>query len=154
MTTLTVCDLAIAAEDAVFGQVGPRVGSVDPGFGTALLARVIGEKRARELWYLCRRYCAQEALSMGLVNAVVPTERLDAEVDAWCQEILDKSPTALAIAKRSFNADSENIRAISSLGFEALGLFYQTAESQEGVRAFRQKRKPAFRGMQANKGNE
>jgi 2-ketocyclohexanecarboxyl-CoA hydrolase len=142
---VTVCDLAIASEKAVFGQVGPKVGSVDPGFGTALLARVVGEKRAREIWYLCRRYSAQQALDMGLVNAVVPPDRLDAEVDAWCAEILEKSPTALAIAKRSFNADSENIRAIGSLGFEALALFYQTPESKEGVEAFLQKRKPNFR---------
>lgn len=142
---VTVCDLAIASEKAVFGQVGPKVGSVDPGFGTALLARGIGEKRAREIWYLCRRYSAAQALEMGLINAVVPHERLDDEIDAWCAEIMEKSPTALAIAKRSFNADSENIRAIGSLGFEALALFYGSEESKEGVEAFLQKRKPQFR---------
>jgi 2-ketocyclohexanecarboxyl-CoA hydrolase len=142
---VTVCDLAIASDNAVFGQVGPKVGSVDPGFGTAYLARVAGEKRAREIWYLCRRYSAAQALEMGLVNAVVPHDRLDEEVAAWCSEILAKSPTAIAIAKRSFNADSENIRAIGALGFEALALYYGTAESREGVDAFKQKRAPDFR---------
>jgi 2-ketocyclohexanecarboxyl-CoA hydrolase len=145
---VTVCDLAIASETAQLGQVGPKVGSVDPGFGTALLARVVGEKRAREVWFLCRRYSAAQALAMGWVNAVVPPDQLDAEVARWCEEILALSPTALAIAKRSFNADSENIRAIGSLGFEALSLFYGTAESKEGAQAFRQKRKPSFRDSQ------
>jgi 2-ketocyclohexanecarboxyl-CoA hydrolase len=142
---VTVCDLAVASEKAVFGQVGPRVGSVDPGFGTALLARAVGEKRAREIWFLCRRYTAAQAHSMGLVNAVVPHGDLDAEVQRWCDEILQLSPTAIAIAKRSFNADSENIRAIGSLGFEALALYYDSAESKEGVQAFLEKRKPDFR---------
>lgn len=142
---VTVCDLAIASTNAVFGQVGPKVGSVDPGFGTAYLSRVVGEKRAREIWYLCRRYPANEALAMGLVNCVVPPEELDAEIERWCEEILAKSPTAIAIAKRSFNADSENIRAIGSLGFEALALYYGTAESREGVEAFLGKRAPDFR---------
>ena len=96
----TICDLTIASEKAVFGQVGPKVGSVDPGYGTALLARVVGEKKAREMWYLCRRYSAAEALAMGLVNVVVPHEQLDAEVQRWCDEIQGKSPTAIAIAKR------------------------------------------------------
>jgi len=141
----TICDLTIAAETASFGQAGPRVGSVDPGFGTAYLARIVGEKKAREMWYLCRRYTAQEALAMGLVNCVVPLERLDEEVDAWCAELLAKSPTAIAIAKRSFNADTENIRGISSLGMQTLALFYGTEESQEGVKAFLEKRKPDFR---------
>jgi 2-ketocyclohexanecarboxyl-CoA hydrolase len=140
-----LCDITIASEKAVFGQVGPKVGSVDPGWGTAYLARVIGEKKAREFWFLCRKYSALEALSFGLVNRVVPHAELDAEVDAWCREILALSPTALAIAKRSFNADSESIRGIGSLGFEALGLFYKTEESKEGVAAFREKRKPRFR---------
>jgi 2-ketocyclohexanecarboxyl-CoA hydrolase len=142
---VTVCDLAIAADTAVFGQVGPRVGSVDPGFGTAYLARIIGEKKAREMWYLCRRYSAAEALAMGLVNAVVPAAELDAEVDSWCRELLEKSPTALAIAKRSFNADTEHIRGIASQGMQALALYYETAESQEGVAAFKEKRAPRFR---------
>jgi 2-ketocyclohexanecarboxyl-CoA hydrolase len=149
---VTVCDLAIASTDAVFGQVGPKVGSVDPGFGTALLARVAGEKRAREMWFLCRRYGADEALAMGLVNRVVPPDELDAEVERWCAEILAKSPTAIAIAKRSFNADSENIRAIGALGFEALALYYGTAESREGVDAFLAKRAPDFRAARRRGG--
>ena len=140
-----ICDLTIASENAVFGQVGPRVGSVDPGFGTAYLARLVGEKKAREIWYLCRRYSAQEALEMGLCNIVVPHDQLDAEVEKWCAEILEKSPTALAIAKRSFNADTESIRGIGSLGLQALKLYYETEESKEGVRAFLEKRKPDFR---------
>ncbi len=140
-----LCDLTIASERAVFGQVGPRVGSVDPGWGTAFLTRVVGEKKARELWYLCRRYTAWEALAMGLCNTVVPHDQLDAEVNLWCAEILDKSPTALAIAKRSFNAESEHIRGIGALGLQAVALYYQTAESREGVRAFLEKRSPIFR---------
>lgn len=141
----TLCDLTIASERAQFGQVGPKVGSVDPGFGTAYLARVVGEKKAREIWYLCRRYSAAEAERMGLVNCVVPHSELDAEVDRWCAEIMEKSPTALSIAKRSFNADSENIRGIGSLGMQALSFYYDTAESKEGGNAFREKRKPDFR---------
>jgi 2-ketocyclohexanecarboxyl-CoA hydrolase len=141
----TLCDLTIASEKAVFGQVGPKVGSVDPGFGTAYLARLVGEKRAREVWYLCRRYTAKEALDMGLVNAVVPHDKLDEEVDKWCAEIRERSPTAIAIAKRSFNADTEQLRGLSSLGFEAVSLFYNTEESKEGGRAFREKRPPKFR---------
>jgi 2-ketocyclohexanecarboxyl-CoA hydrolase len=141
----TLCDLTIASERAVFGQVGPKVGSVDPGFGTAYLSRLVGEKKAREMWYLCRRYSAAEALAMGLVNAVVAHDQLDAEVARWCAEILARSPTALAIAKRSFNADSDNIRGIASLGMQALALFYGSDESREGVAAFREKRDPNFR---------
>lgn len=141
----TLCDLTIASERAQFGQVGPKVGSVDPGFGTAYLARVVGEKKAREIWYLCRRYTAVEAERMGLVNCVVPHDELDAEVDRWCAEIMEKSPTAISIAKRSFNADSENIRGIGSLGMQALSLYYDTDESKEGGKAFREKRKPDFR---------
>jgi 2-ketocyclohexanecarboxyl-CoA hydrolase len=141
----TLCDFTIASEKAMFGQVGPKVGSVDPGFGTAYLARVVGEKKAREIWYLCRRYTAQEALAMGLVNKVVPHEELDAEIGRWCAEIMERSPTAIAIAKRSFNADTENIRGISAMGMQALSLYYQSEESKEGVRAFTEKRKPDFR---------
>jgi len=141
----TLCDLTIASEKAVFGQVGPKVGSVDPGFGTAYLARLVGEKRAREIWYLCRRYSAKEAYDMGLVNAVVPHDRLDEEVDKWCAELKERSPTAIAIAKRSFNADTESLRGIGALGFEALALYYGTEESKEGGRAFREKRPPKFR---------
>jgi 2-ketocyclohexanecarboxyl-CoA hydrolase len=141
----TLCDLTIAAESAQFGQVGPKVGSVDPGFGTAYLARIVGEKKAREIWYLCRRYTAHEAAAIGLVNKVVPDDRLDAEVDAWCREIMERSPTAIAIAKRSFNADTDSIAGIGALGMQALKLFYESEESKEGVRAFSDKRKPEFR---------
>ncbi|MBN9267515.1 MAG: enoyl-CoA hydratase/isomerase family protein [Hyphomicrobium sp.] len=141
----TLCDLTIASDRAQFGQVGPKVGSVDPGFGTAYLARVIGEKRARELWYMCRRYTAEQALQLGLINAVVPHNELDAEVERWCTELLARSPTALAIAKRSFNADTESIRGLSSLGLQALSLYYDTEESKEGGIAFKEKRKPDFR---------
>lgn len=141
-----LCDLTIAAESAIFGQVGPKMGSIDPGFGTAYLARVVGEKRAREMWYLCRRYSAAEACEMGLVNKVVPDDQLDAEVDAWCAELVLRSPTALAIAKRSFNADTESIRGIGGLGFAALALYYDSEESKEGVAALAAKRTPDFRG--------
>lgn len=142
----TICDLTIASDKAVFGQVGPKVGSVDPGFGTAYLARVVGEKKAREFWYLNRRYSAEEADRMGLVNCVVPHADLDAEVARWCAEIMERSPTAIALAKRSFNADTESIRGITGMGMQALNLFYKTRESKEGVDAFLEKRKPDFRG--------
>ncbi|GJM01478.1 MAG: 1,4-dihydroxy-2-naphthoyl-CoA synthase [Methyloligella sp.] len=142
---VTCCDLAIASDKAVLGQVGPKVGSVDPGFGTALLARVVGEKKAREIWMLCRRYTAQEALDMGLVNTVVSHDELDAEVNKWCSEINALSPTAISIAKKSFNLDSESIRGISAMGMQALSLFYESDESKEGVNAFLEKRAPDFR---------
>jgi len=140
-----LCDLTIAADTAVFGQVGPRVGSVDPGFGTAYLARLVGEKKAREIWYLCRQYSAAEALAMGLVNAVVPAAELRAETARWCREVLQKSPTALRLAKQSFNADTEHIAGITELGFSALELYYGTTEADEGRRAFLEKRPPKFR---------
>ena len=141
----TLCDLTIASEDAVFGQVGPRVGSVEPGFGAALLARTVGQKRAKEMWFLCRRYPAAEALRMGLANAVVPSDELDAEVARWCAEILGLGPTALAIAKRAMNADTESIRGIANLGNVAVKLYADTAEAREGHAAFREKRPPRFR---------
>ena len=144
----TLCDLTIASDKAIFGQVGPKMGSVDPGFGTAYLARVVGEKKAREIWYLCRRYTAAEALAMGLVNTVVPHDELDAEIARWCAEIMERSPTAIAIAKRSFNADTDNIRGISGMGMQALTMYYASAESKEGVAAFNEKRKPDFRKHQ------
>ena len=140
-----LCDLSIAADSAIFGQVGPKVGSVDPGFGTAYLARLVGERKAREIWYLCRRYTAQQALDMGLVNAVVPAAELRAETIKWCQEILEKSPTALKLAKQSFNAETEHIAGLSELSFTALELYYGTAEAQEGRNAFLERRPPNFR---------
>jgi 2-ketocyclohexanecarboxyl-CoA hydrolase len=139
-----LCDLTIAADHARFGQVGPKVGSVDPGFGTAYLARVVGQKKAREIWYLCRQYSAEEALQMGLVNAVVPKEGLMDEARAWAAEILDKSPTALKLAKASFNADTESIRGIAGIAMTGLALYYDTEESAEGTIAFQEKRKPDF----------
>jgi 2-ketocyclohexanecarboxyl-CoA hydrolase len=141
----TLCDLTIASDKAVFGQVGPKVGSVDPGWGTALLARHVGEKKAREIWFLCRRYTALEARDMGLVNKVVPPEQLDAEVESWAADINQMSPTALTIAKRSFNADSESIRGISFMGVQAVKHYYMSEESKEGVRAFNERRKPDFK---------
>ncbi|MSP42293.1 MAG: 1,4-dihydroxy-2-naphthoyl-CoA synthase [Alphaproteobacteria bacterium] len=140
-----LCDLTICSESAIFGQVGPKMGSVDPGYGTAYLARAVGEKKAREIWYLCRRYSGEEAVAMGLANVCVPDDQLDAEVDKWCAEIMEKSPTALMIAKRSFNADSENIRGIGNQGFVSLKMYYDSEESREGVTALMEKRKPDFR---------
>lgn len=140
-----LCDLTIASEKAIFGQVGPKMGSVDPGYGCAYLARIVGEKRAREIWYMCWRYTAQEAYEMGLVNRVVPHDKLDEEVKRWCDDIMERSPTAIAIAKRSFNADTEHQRGLSALGLQAVSLYYNTDESKEGVKAFLEKRKPQFR---------
>ena len=141
----TLCDLVIASEKANFGQVGPKVGSVDPGWGTAYLARLVGERKAREMWFLCRKYSATEAEKMGLINKAVPHEQLDAEVEQWCKEINEMSPTALTIAKRSFNADSESIRGIGFLGIQTVKHYYQSEESKEGVRAFNERRKPDFK---------
>jgi 2-ketocyclohexanecarboxyl-CoA hydrolase len=143
----TLCDLTIAGESAIFGQVGPKMGSVDPGFGTAYLARVVGEKKAREMWYLCRRYSAAEAKEMGLVNQVVPDDELDAEVSRWCAELVQRSPIAIALAKTSFNADSESIRGLSGMAFQAVALYYGTDESKEGVAALAEKRPPNFRKL-------
>jgi naphthoate synthase len=149
-----LCDLSIAASSAIFGQTGPRVGSVDPGFGTAYLARVVGEKKAREIWYLCRQYSAHEALQMGLVNKVVPAAQLRTEVEEWCRAVLEKSPTALKLAKYSFNADTDHIHGITEMGFSALELYYQTAEAQEGRNAFVEKRLPNFRKVLSQKKGE
>jgi naphthoate synthase len=139
-----ICDLTIASETAKFGQVGPRVGSYDAGFGTAFLARVVGEKRAREIWYLCRQYSAAEAYEMGLVNKVVHPEKLEEEVESLCKELLAKSPTALAVLKASFNADTEGLLGISNMAGYSLKLFYDTEESTEGRNAFTEKRQPNF----------
>src|SRR5204863_5701064 len=140
-----LCDLTLAADTARFGQVGPKVGSVDPGFGTAYLARLVGQQKAREIWYLCRQYTAADALAMGLVNAVVPAAELRTETERWCRELLEKSPTALRLAKQSFNADTEHIAGLTELGFSALELYYQTEEALEGRNAFLEKRPPRFR---------
>lgn len=145
-----LCDLTIAAEHAVFGQVGPKVGSFDAGFGTGYLAAVVGEKRAREMWYLCRRYTAEQALAMGLVNAVVPSERLMDEARSWAAEIAAKSPTALRIVKQSFNVSTESLRSVSSMAMSALGMFYATDESLEGRNAFRERRAPDFAAFRAD----
>ena len=141
-----LCDLTIASETARFGQAGPRVGSFDAGFGSAYLARILGDKRAREVWYLCRQYDAHTMERWGLVNAVVPASELRAEVRRWADEMLDKSPTALRVLKHSFNADTESIAGIGSMAFDSLDLFVGTPEAQEGVEAFNEKRKPDFSG--------
>jgi naphthoate synthase len=139
-----LCDLTIAAAHATFGQAGPRVGSYDAGFGTAYLARIAGEKRAREIWFLCRRYDAATMERWGLVNAVVPGEQLRDEVRRWADEMLALSPTALKVLKHSFNADSESIAGIGQLGFASLDLFVQTDEAREGNAAFVEKRPADF----------
>src|ERR1700728_2140233 len=140
----TLCDLTIAADTAQFGQVGPKIGSFDAGWGTAFLARHVGDKRAREIWFLNERYSAKEALEMGLVNKVVPMTELDAAVHDWTDKLGQRSPTALAFLKRSFNADSDAIRGISNLALHAVKLYYATPESKEGVNAFKEKRAPDF----------
>lgn len=139
-----LCDITIAAEHARFGQAGPRVGSFDAGFGSAYLARILGEKRAREVWYLCRLYDAATMERWGLVNRVVPKAELRAEVRRWADEMLAKSPTALKVLKHSFNADSEAIAGIGTLAFDSLELFVRTPEAREGVSAFNEKRTPDF----------
>ena len=141
----TMCDLTIASEKAVFGQVGPKVGSVDPGWGTAYLARIVGEKKAREIWFLCRKLQRRRGREDGprqQGRAARPARRRSRQ---WCKEINEMSPTALTIAKRSFNADSENIRGIGFLGIQTVKHYYQTEESKEGVRAFNERRKPDFK---------
>ncbi len=139
-----VCDLTIAADHARFGQAGPRVGSFDAGFGSAYLARILGDKRAREVWYLCRQYDAATMERWGLVNRVVPLAELRDEVRSWADEMLALSPTALRVLKHSFNADSESISGIGTLSFDSLELFLGTAEAREGVAAFSEKRPPDF----------
>ena len=139
-----VCDLTIAADNARFGQVGPRVGSFDGGFGAGLLASLVGPKKAKEIWFLCRQYSAQEALQMGLVNTVVPLERLEAETVQWCQEMLALSPLALRMLKASFNATEDGLSGIQQLAHDANMLFYGSEEAQEGRDAYREKRPPDF----------
>ena len=140
----TLCDLTIAAEHAKFAQVGPKIGSFDAGWGTALLARHVGDKRAREIWYLNEQLTARQAMDYGLVNKVVPMAELDAAVTVWTDILAERSPTALAFLKRSFNADTDHIRGISNMALHAVKLFYATPESKEGVNAFNEKRKPDF----------
>jgi naphthoate synthase len=139
-----ICDLTIAAENARFGQTGPRVGSFDGGYGASYLARVIGQKRAREVWFLCRQVDAATALQWGLVNAVVPVERLEEETVAWCREILANSPTAIRLLKAALNADCDGQAGLQQLAGDATLLFYLTEEAKEGKRAFLEKRKPDF----------
>ena len=140
-----VCDLTIAAENAVFGQTGPRVGSFDGGFGSSYLARIVGQKKAREIWYLCRQYDAKQALEMGLVNAVVPVDRLDAEGEQWASEILRHSPLAIRCLKSAFNAELDGQAGIQELAGNATLLYYLTQQGEEGHRAYVEKRPPDFR---------
>jgi len=139
-----LCDLSLAADNAVFGQTGPKVGSFDGGFGAGYLARVVGQRKAREIWFLCRRYGAEEALRMGLVNAVVPLEQLEAEGVRWAHEVLQHSPTAIRCLKAAFNAETDGLAGIQELAGNATHLFYRTEEALEGRDAFLEKRPPDF----------
>jgi len=139
-----VCDLTIAADNARFGQVGPKVGSFDGGFGAGLLANLVGPKKAKEIWFLCRQYTAEEALAMGLVNTVVPLAELEQETVAWCEEMLALSPFALRLLKASFNAAEDGLSGIQQLAHDANLLFYGSEEAQEGRNAYREKRRPDF----------
>ncbi|GAA0465000.1 1,4-dihydroxy-2-naphthoyl-CoA synthase [Alkalibacillus silvisoli] len=139
-----ICDLTIAADNAVFGQTGPKVGSFDAGYGAGLLARIVGHKKAREIWYLCRQYSAEEAEKMGLVNTVVPLDKLEEETLQWCQEMLEKSPTALRFLKASFNADTDGLAGLQQMGGDATLLYYTTDEAKEGRDSFKEKRNPDF----------
>jgi len=139
-----VCDLTIAADNAVFGQTGPKVGSFDGGFGAGLLAAQVGQKKAKEIWFLCRQYDAEEALDMGLVNAVVPLEQLEQETVRWCHEMLELSPFALRLLKASFNASEDGLAGIQQLAHDANLLFYGSDEAKEGREAYKAKRAPDF----------
>lgn len=139
-----ICDLTIASETAKFGQAGPRVGSFDAGLGVSYLTRVVGEKKAREIWFLCRQYTAQEALEMGLVNKVVPPDQLGQEVDKWCKEILALSPTALKFCKLAFNAETDHMLGFEGWAHGAVRLFWASEEAAEAKKAFAEKRKPDF----------
>jgi len=139
-----VCDLTIAADNARFGQAGPRVGSFDGGFGATVLSRLVGPKKAKEIWFLCRQYGAQDALQMGLINTVVPLEELEQETVKWCREMLAMSPFALRMLKASFNADEDGLAGIQQLAHDANLLFYMSEEAQEGRNAYLEKRKPDF----------
>jgi naphthoate synthase len=139
-----VCDLTIAAENAVFGQTGPKVGSFDGGFGASYLARLVGQKKAREIWYLCRQYNAQEALEMGLINKIVPVDQLETEGIQWAKEILEKSPLSIRLLKSAFNAELDGQAGIQELAGNATLLYYMSEEAQEGKNAYNEKRKPDF----------
>lgn len=139
-----VCDLSIASENARFGQAGPKVGSFDGGFGSSYLARCVGQKKAREIWFLCRQYTAQEALEMGMINKVVPLERLEDEAMEWCADILKRSPMAIRMIKRSLNAELDGQHGLMELAGDATLMFYMMEEAQEGKNAFLQKREPNF----------
>ncbi len=139
-----VCDLTIAADNAVFGQTGPKVGSFDGGFGASYLARIVGQKKAREIWFLCKQYKADEALEMGLVNCVVPYELLEETTVEWCKKILEHSPIAIRCLKSAFNADCDGQAGLQELAGNATMLFYMTEEGQEGHKAFLEKRKPDY----------
>jgi naphthoate synthase len=139
-----VCDLTIAADNARFGQTGPKVGSFDAGYGSSLLARLVGDKKAKEIWFLCRQYSAQEALDMGLVNAVVPLDQLEATAVQWAREILEKSPTAIRFIKAAFNAATEGLAGLQQFAGDATLLYYLTDEAKEGKNAFLEKRPPDF----------
>ncbi|MGA7670611.1 MAG: 1,4-dihydroxy-2-naphthoyl-CoA synthase [Nitrolancea sp.] len=139
-----ICDLTIASDNAIFGQTGPKVGSFDGGYGATLLARIVGHKKAREIWFLCRQYSAQQALEMGLVNTVVPLDKLEDEAMQWSREMLLKSPTALRFLKASFNADTDGLAGIQQLAGDATLLYYLTDEAKEGKNAFLEKRTPDF----------
>ena len=140
-----VCDLTIAADNAIFGQTGPKVGSFDGGFGASYLARLVGQKRAREIWYLCRQYTAQEAFDMGLVNTIVPVQRLEEEGVSWAREILEKSPLSIRLLKSAFNAELDGQAGIQELAGNATLLYYMSEEAREGRTAYVEKRKPGFR---------
>lgn len=140
-----VCDLTIASDNAIFGQTGPKVGSFDAGFGASYLARIVGQKKAREIWFLCRQYSAQEALEMGMVNKVVPPESLEDEVVAWCEQMMQHSPLALRMIKAGLNAELDGQAGIQQLAGDATMLYYMLDEAQEGGRAFLEKRKPDFK---------
>ncbi len=139
-----VCDLTIAADNAIFGQVGPKVGSFDGGFGASYLARIVGQKKAKEIWFLCKQYNAQEALEMGLINCVVPLEQLESKTQEWCDQILQHSPLALRCLKSAFHADCDGQAGLQELSGNATMLYYMTQEAQEGKNAFLEKRKPNF----------
>lgn len=139
-----MCDLTIAADNAIFGQTGPKVGSFDGGYGSSFLARMVGQKKAREIWFLCRQYNAQQALEMGMVNTVVPLEKLEEETVQWCREILANSPTAIRCLKAAMNADCDGQAGLQELAGCATMLFYMSDEAQEGRNAFLEKRKPEF----------